>query len=456
MAALLAAACSSGPAPPTQAGGPRASSTSTFTPGSTPVAAPGAGPGWSTYHGDLLRSGVGPATGFATLRAAWTSVALDGEVYAEPLYVGGRVVAATTNDTVYGLDPATGTVTWRDHLGTPATSADLPCGDVSPLGILSTPAGDPATGRVYVVAEVRDGEVISHRLVALDAATGNVVFSEPVDPPGSVPAAQQQRSALTVSAGRVYIAFGGLYGDCGQYHGYVVSVSAAAAGPLAVYQVPTTREGAVWSPAGPVVDASGNVWVATGNGVSTTAYDHGNSVLELSPGLTLQASYAPSDWAVDNSADRDLGSTSPVLLPGGLVFQVGKQATGLVFREGDGGVGSATATGAVCFVIGSEAFAGHDVYVPCRDGMVDVHIDSASAFHVMWRAAAGVTGSPVLAGGRLWDAAGSSLYGLDPATGRVEATIALAGRPAPYSTPSFAPGLLLIGVGGAVEALSAG
>ena len=99
---------------------------------------------WIVYHGDVEGSGV--ATSIASVNVsspAWTSPALDGQLYGEPLVSSGRVFVATENDTVYALSATTGAVLWSTHLGAPVPSGSLPCGDISPtLGITGTPVID--------------------------------------------------------------------------------------------------------------------------------------------------------------------------------------------------------------------------------------------------------------------------------------------------------------------------
>jgi len=120
----------------------------------TPAAGGGAHPAaaWPTYGRDAARSGV--AAGVAApgpLTVSWR-VRLDGAVYGQPLLVGNLVIAATENDSVYGLDQATGRVVWRRNVGTPVPLDSLPCGNIDPLGITGTPVYDPANGLVYAVA----------------------------------------------------------------------------------------------------------------------------------------------------------------------------------------------------------------------------------------------------------------------------------------------------------------
>ena len=89
-----------------------------------------------------------------TASRAWTSAALDGEIYGEPLVSAGRVYVATENNTVYALSAATGAVAWSRHLATPVPSGSLPCGDIAPtVGITGTPVIDPARSEIFVVAD---------------------------------------------------------------------------------------------------------------------------------------------------------------------------------------------------------------------------------------------------------------------------------------------------------------
>ncbi|MGO9500545.1 MAG: PQQ-binding-like beta-propeller repeat protein [Streptosporangiaceae bacterium] len=88
---------------------------------------------------------------------------LDGAVYGQPLVIGGVVVAVTENDSVYGLRRSTGQVLWRAHVGTPTPLSAQHCGDISPLGITSTPVSDRADGLVYAVAQTTSGRTASGR-----------------------------------------------------------------------------------------------------------------------------------------------------------------------------------------------------------------------------------------------------------------------------------------------------
>ena len=216
------------------------------------------------------------------LRVSWRAN-LDGAVYGQPLLVGTLVIAATENDSIYALDSSTGKVVWRTHVGTPVPLADLPCGDIDPLGITGTPAYDAGSGLVYAVAETSG---YRHVLFGISVTDGAVRVERDIPTPDGQPRYDQQRPGLAIEDGRVYVAFGGLYGDCGPYRGSVVGVPLDGSGSLLSYLVPTAREGAVWGTAGRVIGPDGTLYVSVGNGsVTSTSFDGTDSVTALSPTL---------------------------------------------------------------------------------------------------------------------------------------------------------------------------
>jgi outer membrane protein assembly factor BamB len=420
---------------------------------STALAAqPGAD--WPTYHHDLARSGVAPApTGSASVDLRWQSPALDGDVYAEPLTAGGSVLVATENDTVYALDAGSGAILWSTPLGSPVPGSSLPCGNIDPVGITSTPVVDPAAGVVYVVAFLQPAH---HELVALNLADGGVRFRQPIDPPGADPLTHLQRAALTLSQGVVYVAFGGRFGDCGDYHGWVLGASATDGTQLAAYQVPTRREGAIWAPAGPTVDGQGNLWVATGNGSSTNQFDYGNAVLKLSPDLQLLDWFAPTDWATLNGRDLDLGSLGVSLLNDGTVFQAGKSGTGyLLDAQHAGGIGGQVFAAPACGgAYGGTAYAPPRLVVPCRDGLVALSVEDGS-FSVAWHGPQTFANAPIVAGDSVWaiDRGDGSVYALALADGMPQYRSGPAPTPPPhFATPGVAAGRVLAVWGRAIAA----
>jgi len=134
---------------------------------------------------------------------------------------------------------------------TPPHRLSSRCGDIDPLGITGTPVIDTATDEIFLAEETEVGgnkwQDIRHWLVAVSLRTHEELWHRDIDPPDgndpsvySIPA-EQQRPALTLLNGRIYVAFGGLAGDCGQYHGYVVDLPVSGDGVLASYEVPTQR-----------------------------------------------------------------------------------------------------------------------------------------------------------------------------------------------------------------------
>ncbi|MFL6161684.1 MAG: PQQ-binding-like beta-propeller repeat protein [Jatrophihabitantaceae bacterium] len=379
--------------------------------GSDPAAAD-----WPQYHGDSQRTGVSKAMPISSGRLSLDSVVLDGPVYASPIIVAGTVIVATEHNVVYGLD-LSGQQRWKVNLGAPTPRSKLPCGNIDPLGITGTPVYDGTSGSVFLVAST--GDRVSHQLFALDPATGAPRWHRSVDLPGADPQAMQQRAALAIAGGRVWVPFGGLAGDCGDYKGRLVGVPLTNGEPIS-YTVPTTREGGIWTPPGPTV-LGNDLLVAVGNGESTgNTYDFSDSVLRVRDGRLVD-SFSPTTWAPDNAADLDLGSQGPALVNNRWVFQAGKSGTGYVLAADRlGGIGGQVWQGEVCRSFGGTAVAGDTVYVPCADGLRAVRIDGSGHAEIRWHAAKSVAGSPVVGGGRVYavDIDAGALVALDPTTGR--------------------------------------
>ena len=372
---------------------------------------------------------------FTSLRVT-SKLDLDGAVYASPVVAGGTVVAATEGDTVYAFT-TDGTKLWERHLGTPSPAAERPCGNIDPLGITGTPI--VAGGTVYVSPEL--SAPVRHELIALDLATGAVKWRRNIDLPGVEIAAMQQRGALAISGGRVWVPFGGLAGDCGGYKGRVVGVELDGSGRPLSFTVPTTREAGIWTPPGPALDGAGHLFVAVGNGESGVGdpYDHSDSVLELSTDGKLLDSFSPKTWPTDNDNDLDLGSQGPTLV-GKWVFQAGKSGTAYVLgRDNLGGIGGEVSSASVCASYGGTAVTGDVVYVPCDDGDRAVRVGSAGRLHVLWHVGSDtIAGSPVIGGGRVWtlDQNAGVLHALDPRTGesREQVNVGVTSR---FATPAI-------------------
>jgi outer membrane protein assembly factor BamB len=420
----------------------------------SPSPSPTLGFDWPEYHQSAARSGVGPGEPkIASPHLDWRAP-VDGDVYASPLIVSGHVLVATENNTVYALDLFTGAVVWQRHLGDPVDASSLACGDIGPVtGITGTPVADVVGRRLYVVAFLRG---YHHVLFELSLIDGSVVGQQAVDPPGSDPSVQQQRGALALGSGRVYIPFGGLYGDCGNYHGYVVAVPSAGEQTL-YYRTPVSREAGIWSPAGPTLDASGNVYVVTGNGSPTASFAYSNSVIELSPDLQVRSFFAPGDWRALDAGDTDLGSVGATLLPSlGVVVAVGKQGVAYLLRaDALGGVAGQIASAPVCAgAWGGTAWSGRMVLVPCSDGLVALSV-SQTSFSIAWKASSPRLGSPIIAAGAVWaiEPETGRLFALDLSSGSVLYTASL-GQARHFSTPAATEGFVVVPAGAQVEAFS--
>jgi polyvinyl alcohol dehydrogenase (cytochrome) len=398
---------------------------------------------WPTFGRDFARSGVaaGVAPAGGSLRVSWR-VRLDGAVYGQPLLVGDMAIAATENDSVYALDQATGKVLWRTHVGTPVPLAELPCGNIDPLGITGTPVYDVSSGIVYAVAETSG---YHHVLAGISVTDGRLDVERDIPAPDGQPRYDQQRPALTLQGGRVYVAFGGLAGDCGPYRGSVAGIAVSGSG-------------AIWAPGGPVTGPDGTLYVSVGNGSETsTSFDDSDSVTALSPGLHRTGVFAPSSWRHDNDNDLDLGSTQPALLPDGMLLADGKSGTAyLVSSARPGGVGGQVDQAQVCPAFGTAAVQGSTAYEPCEQGGLAAVSTADRKIRVQWRGPENAWGSPVIGGGAVWvtDWKAGTLYELDQATGGIRASLGL-GTPLPhFSSMSMTGGRAFLGTMDGVVSVS--
>jgi outer membrane protein assembly factor BamB len=402
----------------TEAASTKAVSTTAITTKAAVTTATGQGPrtasatasDWVTYDWSPARAGVAASTPAVTTASAvkrgWTAK-VDGSIYGQPLLVGKEVIVATENDSVYAFDRYSGRRLWRLHVGTPVTSTDLPCGDIGPTsGITGTPVADVATDRLYVVSF----SPFVHTLWTLDLTTGRVIASRVIDGPGDDPKAEQQRGALLIDGSYVFVPYGGLAGDCSDYHGWVVGAPLSGRGKLIHYVTPTQREAGIWSPPGPSAGPSG-LYVATGNGTPVNAVDNSDSVIRLSPKtLKVESIFTPSDYVKLSTDDLDLGTTSPVLLPHNQLFMIGKEGIGYVLGATHlGGLGHPLAQAPVCArAIGGDAVVGDTVIISCSDGLYAVRVTPGSTtvkptLRVIWSVPDIQGGPPIVAGGIVWD-----------------------------------------------------
>jgi outer membrane protein assembly factor BamB len=422
---------------------------------------------WTVYHGDAAGSGVSnAASAVMTSSPAWTSPALDGRLYGEPLVFGRDVYVATEDDTVYALSASTGAVVWSTRVASPVPASALPCGDISPsVGITGTPVIDPSRSEIFVVADELVNGSPEHKLVGMSVTSGAIELTQDIDPPAADPAALLQRTGLTLDAGQVVFGMGGNFGDCATYRGRVVAVAETGGSPtfFTVDASAGDSQGAIWmGGAAPAVDGDGDIWVSAGNGSVYSAaqtYDDSDSALELSSSLQLLQYFAPTTWSQDNAHDLDM-SMAPALLPSGQVLLAGKSRIAYLLDGAHlGGIGGQEASlAAACSedIAGGSAVVGTTVYLPCPSGPVAVRVTTSPAsLTLLWSARVG-GGPPIVAAGLVWTVGqNGTLYGLDPSTGAVQQQASIGAPANHFPTPSVGDGLLLAPSSTAVVAFHA-
>jgi hypothetical protein len=285
---------------------------------------------------------------------------ISGNVYAQPLYIEGgpsgraRVIVVTESNNVYALDALTGTVIWQRNVGAAVTSG-LPCGNISPLGITGTPVVHPASRSLFFDAMI-NGPTKRHFIFSLNVDTGATKPGWPVDVNATATyngmtftsSIQNQRAALGLVNGVVYVPYSGHFGDCGTYHGWVVGVPIN--NPSSVRAWATTAiGGGIWGHGGVASDGT-NMFVVTGNTFNTGGnWGGGEAIIRLQRGPIFSGTptnyWAPTNWLSLDNGDTDLGGCGPVLInvpgatPSQLVLALGKDGKAyLVNRNNLGGI----------------------------------------------------------------------------------------------------------------------
>ena len=396
------------------------------------------------HHGNATRSGMYVAPGLTWDVAAHLHrdpnfhADIDGPVHAQPLYLPlsgsdhGLLLLATEQNLVYALDSRTGALAWKTSLGPAVRGSSLPCGNIDPLGITGTPVIDGRLQAIYLDALIADKATGAprHMIFALSPKDGSVLSGWPVDVEAALngngqtfrSALQNQRGALTIAADAVYVPYGGHFGDCGDYRGWVVSVSLQA--PRNVHSWSTrARGGGVWAAGGVSSDGTG-VYVATGNTMGAQRWGDGEAVIRLGLDLTFSAQprdyFAPADWLKLDAADADLGGTNPLLLslpgdvPAELVLALGKDGKAyLLDRRNLGGIGGsllssrissdAIRTAPAYLASGNEAVVAFQARgIDCPRGthgylaVLKVAYGSPPSMSIAWCAAAQGRGSPII------------------------------------------------------------
>jgi len=290
--------------------------------------------GWNASRSNASTEPTGiDSTNVGTLRRQ--EVAIDGIVDASAIYLHGVQVRGAAHDvffvtTTYGktlaIDAADGSVLWR------FTPPDYGSFAGSYRITNSTPVADPDRQSIYAASP--DGFVRK-----LAVADGRVVWSTAIT---TLPTREKIASPLNFDRGHVIATTGGYVGDAPPYQGHVAILDAAAGTLLHVWNsLCSDRAGliapsscsesgsAIWGSSGAVIDSTtGDIFVTTGNGLWDGRTFWGDAVIELDANATrVVANYTPTNTRTLQANDIDLGSTSPVLLGGGLVAQGGKDAT---------------------------------------------------------------------------------------------------------------------------------
>lgn len=313
-----------------------------------------------TYHNDVGRTGqntleyaLTPANVNSGTFSQLFSCPVDGYVYAQPLYAANLTIGgvkhnvlfiATEHDSVYAFDAdsascvqlwktsflGTGVTTmpWQD---TSAGTGFSPTNDVFPeIGITSTPVIDPATGTIYVAAKTKEtvGSGCSsgspcyiNRLHALNVTTGAEKFGGPVaiTAKNFVSLRHFTRPALLLSNNTVYVSFGS-HGDIPNWQGWLFAYDAGTLAQKWVFSTSDPVNGnngaSIWSGGdGPAADASGNIFVSTGNGSYDGTKNFSESALKISPAGGLLDWFTPFNRATLDANDIDLSSAGILILP---------------------------------------------------------------------------------------------------------------------------------------------
>jgi hypothetical protein len=290
---------------------------------------------------------------------------VDGQIYAQPLYVpnlqfGSKsrnvVYVETANNSVFAFDADdanTSSALWHVNLGTPVPDTDISpfCIDIQPvIGIIGTPVIDTSTNAIYVVAKTKDlsNSTYHFKIHALDLVTGAEKFGGPTTIAGKVPGTgvggsnglvnfeallHNNRPGLLLMNGTVYVAFGSTC-DTRPWHGWIFGYNNTTLQRTSIYNTtPNGYAGGMWGGGEGLLGGSDNsIYFMTGNGTfdgNVAGSDYGDSVVKLNTdsGLTVSDYFTPSDQQFLNLFDVDLGSGGPMAIPDtNLIAAIGKDA----------------------------------------------------------------------------------------------------------------------------------
>ncbi len=321
-----------------------------------------------TYHNNLSRDGtntqeyaLSPSNANIGHFGKLTSCTVDGTIASQPLWAANLVVQGVQRDVVFVTTQHDGLFAFdadaipclklwsanlidANHGGTtgetpvPSSLVGVGDGDVQPeIGVYGTPVIDPTAGVLYVVSKSVDpAHNFYQRLHAIDLLTGTEKPGSPVLITGSYPGTgsggttvnfdpqhQNQHASLALVNGVVYIAWGS-HEDSSPWYGWMIAYrydGTSFTQNSIINVAPNTRQAGIWMGGGaPAADSSGKLYVITGNGnfdaTGTTGphNDYGDSLLQLTPSLTVSQWFTPSDQLTDSQNDLDFGSGGTALL----------------------------------------------------------------------------------------------------------------------------------------------
>lgn len=274
-----------------------------------------------------------------------STVALDGgQIYSQPLFVQGvtigtgtfdLIVVASMANTIWAIDAHALAMKWKTNLGSGYgtypnhSNVSNNYYQNTVVGCVSTPAVDVAQGWLFAVCPDATG---AQNLYKLNLTSGAVISSTAITGqfPGTgtagdtiiagqlqfLPGQHEQRPGLAISHGNVYITFAS-YNDQEPWHGWVFAYTESTLSQVAVWcSTPNGSGGGIWLTGdAPPVDSAGNIYFSTGNGDYDGNTNFGDSVIKLSPTLTLVDWFTASNYAMLQADDLDVTS-GPVMLPG--------------------------------------------------------------------------------------------------------------------------------------------
>ena len=278
--------------------------------------------------------------------------AVDGQIYAQPLYVGGVdgknvVYVATEHNSVFAFDAdnlaSNAAPLWAKTFGPPVPAQDTGCALLTPeIGITSTPVIDLPSKTMWLTTRNKENGKYFHRLHAVDIATGAPKPGSPAtitaQAPGTGtnsfggvvrfdPLRNHQRPGLLKAGNRIYIGFASNC-DIQDYHGWVLAYDATTLQQKSAHiTTPNGGEGGIWhGGVGLASDESGDVFYAAGDVYPQSAAapfnganNLGNSIVRLKDtgsALQVRTSFTPFDTATWSPQDLSLGPTGVMLIPG--------------------------------------------------------------------------------------------------------------------------------------------